>query len=79
MSSSTSELVIASCYRSLTDWRNHINKYALCRCRDNWEYIKNIVADSDDEAKKYKDIINKITGNRDVHIISCGHVWYGVK
>ena len=79
MSSSTSELVIASCDHSLTDWRNHINKYALCRCRDNWEYIKNIVADSDDEAKKYKDIINKITDNRDVHIISCGHVWYGVK
>ena len=71
--------VVASCDRSLIDWRNEINKYSLCHCRENWSHIRSVVAESDDEAKKYKDIINKITGNRDVHIISCGHVWYSVK
>ena len=74
-----SAAVIASCNRSLADWRNEINKYSLCHCRENWAHIRSVVAESDDQAKKYKDIINKNTGNRDVHIISCGHVWYGVK
>jgi hypothetical protein len=77
--SSTATAVIASCGRSLFDWRNEINKYSVCQCRANWVYIRSVVAQSDAEAAKYKDIINKNTGNRDVHIISCGHVWYGVK
>jgi hypothetical protein len=77
--SSTKQRVIISCERSLADWRNNINKYALCRCRDNWEYIKNIVAYSDEEAEKYKRVINTATGERDIHIVRCGHVWYGVK
>jgi hypothetical protein len=76
---STKQHIIESCDRSIADWRNDINKYAVCRCRESWEYIKSIVADSDEAAEEYKRIINNVTGNRDIHIIKCGHVWYGVK
>jgi hypothetical protein len=79
MSSLTSELVVASCDRSLSDWRNSINQYSPCQCRENWQHIKQIATGSDEEAEKYKHVINKATGNREIHIISCGHVWYGVK
>ena len=79
MASTASEQVIASCDRSLSDWRNDINKYSLCHCRENWKHIKQIATESDTEAERYKRIINKVTGNRDIHIINCGHVWYGVK
>jgi hypothetical protein len=74
-----SSLVIASCDLSLRDWRNKINMYIACGCREKWEYIKQVVSESEEEAEKYKHVINKATGNRDIHIISCGHVWYGVK
>jgi len=79
MSSRTADHVIISCDRSLTDWRNGINKYSLCHCRENWEHIKQIAIESDEEAERCKQVINKCTGNREIHIINCGHVWYGVK
>jgi hypothetical protein len=77
--SSTKQKVIESCDRSLSDWRNGINQYSLCHCRDNWHHIKQIATESDEEAEKYKQFINHTTGNRAIHIIRCGHVWYGVK
>lgn len=75
----TTQQVIASCDRSLADWRNNINQFAACGCREKWQEIKQIVDESSETAEKYKEIINKLTGNRDIHIIRCGHVWYGVK
>ena len=76
---SSSESVIRSCELSQVDWRNSINKYSTCGCREKWENIKRLVSESDAESDRYKQIINKATGNRDIHIIRCGHVWYGVK
>lgn len=73
----TTQQVIASCNLSLTDWRNSINQYSACGCREKWQQIKSDV--SDDNAEKYRQFINRTTGNRDIHIIRCGHVWYGVK
>ena len=73
----TSHQVIASCDRSLVDWRNNLNQYTSCGCREKWQQIKRDVCDDDSE--KYKQLINRTTGNRDIHIIRCGHVWYGVK
>lgn len=74
-----SEKVIESCERSLADWRNNLNKYRVCGCHKNWENIKMTVSERNEEADRYKRIINTITGNRHIHIIRCGHVWYGVE
>jgi hypothetical protein len=74
-----SEKVIESCNRSLADWRNNINKYRICGCHTTWENIKRTVLERNEESDRYKRIINSITGNREIHIIKCGHVWYGVK
>jgi hypothetical protein len=79
MTSTTLEQVISSCDRSLSDWRNSINKYSLCQCRESWHHMKQTASESDEEAERYKQFINKCTGNREIHIINCGHVWYGVK
>lgn len=69
--------VILSCDRSLYDWRNKINKYSACGCREKWQEIKSTVCASD--VDKHKQFINNTTGAREIHIVRCGHVWYGVK
>jgi hypothetical protein len=77
---STKQHVIDSCNRSMADWRNNINMYAECGCREKWQQIKDEVSQTCEEgAVKYKQIINKTIGGRDIHIIKCGHVWYSVK
>lgn len=69
--------VIESCNKSLNDWRNHINQYDRCGCREKWTNIKTNV--NEENAIDYKQFINKTVGHREIHIINCGHVWYGVK
>jgi hypothetical protein len=69
--------IVLSCDLSLFDWRNTINKYDVCGCRQKWLRIKSNVNVSN--AESHKLFINSTTGNRAIHIIQCGHVWFGVK